>query len=156
MGCNWSCFAFFSRSAIRIIPASIRNMPPTSSAYPNDTQSRKATSPGLDWSTKKRYGSRTARNRSNRLSPRARLVSSGIIAIIRAYPSQIEIMTKKLNANNPRFTASSEASVGVLARSSSEPIERASPNTRSDSDSTRILIRGIPETSGLFSSGKIA
>ena len=85
------------------MPPSVRNMPPTSRAYPKDAQSRNVISDGFDCRTKKRYGSRTTQKRRNRLRERDLPVSCGITAIILAYQSQMETITKKLKAKSPMF-----------------------------------------------------
>src|SRR3989442_1720743 len=66
---------FFPRRIGRIRPPKIRNMAPTSSAYPNEAQSRNERSEGFDCRTKKRYGSRATQNSRSRFRNMAPPVS---------------------------------------------------------------------------------
>jgi hypothetical protein len=59
--------------------------------------------------------------------------------MIAVYLTQTEIKIKKLKAKDNMSTAMSFVVAGGLLRSENAPIDRASPNTRSD----RLSIRGV-------------
>ena len=73
------------------------------------------------------------------LSPMVPTVSIGNKAIACVYLNQIEIRIRKLNANPPISTIASLGVEGALARSDREPIESASPKTKSVNDSSRVF-----------------
>jgi len=79
------------------------------------------------------------RKRRSVLSAKVPTVSIGSNDIAFVYRNQIEIRIRKLNANPPISTIASLTVEGTLARSDREPIESASPKTKSVNDSSRVF-----------------